>query len=75
MSLLKRIKKGYQGFSNPDVTQVFEVNEQGKGVVKEYYDGTAEFLGEGTHDEFEEQEKADKGLLPWYKRILRNEDE
>lgn len=36
-------------------------------------DGKAEFLGEGTVAEFEEQQKADNGTLPWYKRILRDE--
>lgn len=37
-------------------------------------DGKAEFLGEGTAEEYEEQKKADDGTLPWYKRMLRKED-
>lgn len=36
-------------------------------------DGNAEFLGEGTTEEFLEQERTDKGEDKWYKRILRKE--
>lgn len=32
-------------------------------------DGNAVFFGEGSHDEFLEQEKEDKGLKGWYDRI------
>lgn len=32
-------------------------------------DGKAVFLGEGTQEEFVEQERKDAGLAGWYKRI------
>ncbi len=32
-------------------------------------DGKAVFFGEGTTDEFIEQERADKGLNGWYERL------
>lgn len=32
-------------------------------------DGNASFLGEGTHEEFEDQKKEDEGMKPWYKRL------
>jgi len=32
-------------------------------------DGKAVFISEGTHDEFLEQEKEDKGMKPWYERL------
>jgi len=34
-------------------------------------DGGAEFFGEGTEAEWEEQKKVDSGLDKWYRRILR----
>ena len=34
-------------------------------------DGKAEFLGEGTHEEFVEQERADSGIRGWYERMKR----
>lgn len=37
-------------------------------------DGQAVFLGEGTHEEFVDQERADKGEKHWYDRILGRED-
>jgi hypothetical protein len=33
-------------------------------------EGKAEFLGEGTVEEFEQSKKEDEGTAPWYKRIL-----
>ena len=34
-------------------------------------DGKAVFFGEGTTDEFIEQERADKGLKGWYDRLKK----
>jgi hypothetical protein len=34
-------------------------------------DGKAVFFGEGTTEEFIEQERADKGLLGWYERLKK----
>lgn len=36
-------------------------------------DGQAAFLGAGTHEEFIDQQREDKGLKPWYDRILGKE--
>lgn len=72
MKLLKRIKKSYHAFIEPNTISVTRVNkETGLEIVEEVYEGDSEFLGEGSHEEFEEQERADKGLDKWYKRILR----
>lgn len=71
MKLLKRIKRGYQAFIEPTTVSVVRIDSNGHEVVEEIYEGESEFLGEGTHEEFEEQERADKGLDKWYKRILR----
>lgn len=45
--------------------------EQLKAVpdVSEEGDGKAVFFGEGTHEEFEEFEKEEKGLKPWFDRL------
>jgi hypothetical protein len=32
-------------------------------------DGKAVFIGEGTHEEFLEFEKEEKGMKPWYERL------
>lgn len=34
-------------------------------------DGNAVFIGEGTHEEFEEQQREDEGTKSWYDRIRR----
>ena len=34
-------------------------------------DGKAEFLGEGTQEEFLEQQREDAGTKPWYDRLKR----
>lgn len=38
-------------------------------AIPEAGDGNAVFMGEGTHEEYEEMVKEDKGLSGWYKRI------
>jgi len=45
--------------------------EQLKAVpdVSDEGDGKAVFFGEGTHEEFEELQKSDKGLKSWYDRL------
>lgn len=41
-------------------------------VLKEALgDGKAEFLGEGTTEEFTDQERADKGTKGWYDQFKR----
>lgn len=54
---------------------VVEVGELGDiGVLNKapepLGDGQAQFLGAGTHEEFIDQQREDKGLKPWYDRIL-----
>lgn len=80
--IFKRIQKAYQAFKEPEG---FEwtgfVQPQNDPPGTTYInpltqgDGKAEFLGEGTHEEFIDQERADKGEDRWYKRILRKENE
>lgn len=85
--IFKRIQRAYKELTRPtelsdlvddsatyvNVGKIFHGNED---VTEEYFgDGKAEFLGEGTHEEFIDQERADKGEDKWYKRILRKEDE
>lgn len=48
-----------------------ELTEEELDSIPEEGDGKAVFFGEGSHDEFLEQEKEDKGIKPWYDR-LRN---
>lgn len=71
--MFKRIRRMWELSSkDPDVLEKYEkmspeeietIPEASKG------DGKAVFLGEGTTEEFIEQERADKGLAGWYNRI------
>lgn len=56
-----------------------EVNDIATGAVipitrlvpDELGDGKAEFLGEGTEEEWIEQQREDEGSKPWYDRLRR----
>jgi len=57
--MLKKIRQTIQVATG----KIKVVERNGEEVaIEELGDGKAEFLGEGTHDEFEEQVKEDKGL-------------
>lgn len=71
--MLKRIKKALKAFTEDlDKEVVFDVSKLTEAQAKDLMaagalkvvpvgDGHAEFLGEGTTEEFEVQEKKDKG--------------
>lgn len=40
-------------------------------LVEDLGDGGAEFIGEGSHDEFIEQEREETGMKGWYDRLKR----
>jgi hypothetical protein len=72
--MIKKIKRLIAlAKKDPEALKVLESlsEEQLKAVpdVSDEGDGKAVFFGEGTHDEFIEQEKADKGLKGWYDRL------
>lgn len=62
---LKRVLSG-----DMSATELFERHGVVFGPAEPIGDGKAEFLGEGTAQEFVEQQRADKGMDKWYKRIL-----
>jgi glutamine synthetase type III len=73
--MFKRIKNLWKlSKKDPKALKVLEslTDEQLKAVPEEVKgDGKAVFLGEGTHEEWEELQKEDKGLKAWYE-VLRS---
>lgn len=71
MNLFKRVKLANKVLFSAASVEQAEVPTE----IKDEFlgDGNAEFLGEGTTEEFLEQERTDKGEDKWYKRILRKE--
>lgn len=81
--MFKRIKRAYQAFIEPESFKwsgfVKPQNDPEGTEYKTVFsadfipspegDGNAEFLGEGTTEEWEEQQKEDSGEKPWYDRI------
>lgn len=87
MQFLNKIKRAVKAFSDErteispvalravldeniplsETLQKYKILEESLG------DGGAQFLGEGTHEEFIDQEREDKGTKKWYERILRRE--
>lgn len=78
--MFKRLKNYWNlyqlGKRVDDGTWEVPINEQGRILKSDLVkirgvegDGKAVFLGEGTTEEFEDQQKVDKGLLGWYNRI------
>ncbi len=59
--MFKRIKRLYE-LSKKDPIALEALTDKEIEAIPEEGDGNAEFLGEGTHQEFEDQKKADKGL-------------
>lgn len=53
--------------SNEDLRSFFRTPK----VDEPLGDGKAEFLGEGTHEEFVDMQREDNGTKKWYDRILR----
>lgn len=69
--MLNRIKKLWKlSKKNSEALSVLEnLTQEQLDLVPDEGDGKAVFIGEGTEEEFKEQEKEDKGLSAWYKRI------
>lgn len=71
--MIKRIKKLIAlSKKDPAALKVLEglTDEQLALVPEENIgDGKAVFIGEGTHDDFLEQEKEDQGMKSWYERL------
>lgn len=79
--MLKRIKNAYHAFWQPDSMRAMtldEAREMGMTSHNSFFlpqqplgDGHAAFLGEGTEEEFLDQQRDDKGMKSWYERIKR----
>jgi len=63
IALSKKDPKALKLLENLTDEQMALVPEENLG------DGKAVFIGEGTHDEFLDQEKADQGMKGWYERL------
>lgn len=71
--MFNKIRRMYQlSKKDPEALKVLESlsDEQLKAVPEVVEgDGKAEFFGEGTEKEWEEQQKIDDGSAPWYERL------
>lgn len=66
--MFKKIKKFLQ-IQNL-TPSVFDSITKGKeDEIVQLGDGGAVFFGEGTTEEFEQQQKEDDGTAPWYQRL------
>lgn len=63
IALSKKDPEALKVLESLTVDQLALVPEENLG------DGKAVFIGEGTHDDFLEQEKEDTGMKPWYERL------
>lgn len=71
--MFKRLKKLIAlSKKDPKALAILEsLDEEQLALVpdEELGDGKAEFIGEGTHEEFVEFQKEEEGLKPWYERL------
>lgn len=68
--MLNRLKRAWKlSGKQPDIIEALTMDQI--NALPELGDGKAEFLGDGSHEEFIEQERADAGTDAWYKRIDR----
>lgn len=69
--MLKRIKRMIElSKKDPEALKVLEnLTEEQLDQIPEAGDGKAVFIGEGTHEEWEDQKKEDEGTKPWYERL------
>ncbi len=63
IALTKKDPKALEVLEKLTDEQLALVPEQDLG------DGKAEFIGEGSHEEFLEFQKEEEGMKPWYERI------
>ncbi len=71
-SMIQRFKNAIKAFKESDEVLTPSELYREKGIVfaaQPLGDGKAEFLGEGTEEEFIEQQREDKGEKPWYDRL------
>lgn len=66
--MFKRIKRLIK-LSSKDPKALEALTEEQIDSIPEAGDGNAEFFGEGTEEEFLDQERAEVGLKAWYDRI------
>jgi len=66
--MFKRLKNLYK-LSKKDQKILDKLTDEQIDLIPDEGDGKAVFFGEGSEEEFKEQELEDKGLLAWYKRI------
>lgn len=66
--MFERIRRAWKVSKYPP-DKLVELAEIAKEKEKLEGDGQAVFLGEGTHEEYEELKKEDSGLKAWYRRI------
>lgn len=63
LELAKKDPKALEVLENLSAEQLQAVPEANEG------DGKAVFFGEGTQEEFEEFQKEEQGVKPWYDRL------
>lgn len=68
--LEKQLKEGSPEFRKAYQKEV----ERLQSLVALKGDGKAEFLGEGTHEEYEDLIKEESGIKPWYDIFNRKHD-
>jgi len=66
--MFKRLRRMWQ-LSDKDITAFESLTPEEIKNIPIAGDGKAEFLGEGTEEEYLEQERKDKGLKGWYDRL------
>jgi len=66
--MFNRLKNLYK-LSKKDQKVLEKLTYKQIDLIPDEGDGKAVFFGEGSEEEFKEQELEDKGLLAWYKRI------
>lgn len=66
--MFKRLRRMWQ-LSDKDIKALETLTPEEIQNIPVLGDGKAEFLGEGTEEEYIEQERKDKGLKGWYDRL------
>lgn len=69
--MFKKLKRMYElSKKDPKALEALEnLSPEQLAVIPDEVDGKAEFLGEGTTEEYENMLKEDDGSKPWYDRL------
>lgn len=69
--MFKRIKRMYElSKKDPKALETLEnLSPEQLAFIPDEGDGKADFLGEGTTEEYEDMLKEDDGSKPWYDRL------